>query len=140
MELNQNQISAQAQIDQIIQQAQKAAAQIAANQPIPQLGSLNTQSAPAVSPVTQPVQAGSPRSFDAGEIQELNAIRQAYEEITLSFGQLEMQKREVTKNEKKIEEKLVSVEAQEKVFLDKIMMKYGEGTFDIATGVFTPKS
>lgn len=83
--------------------------------------------------------ANQPRQFDAAEIQELTSIREAYEQLTLSLGQLEMQKRELNKNEARIAERLTSVEAQEKVFLDKIMAKYGEGTFDIATGVFTPK-
>lgn len=81
-----------------------------------------------------------PRQFDAAEIQELTTVREAYEQLTLSLGQLEMQKRELSRNEKRIHERLVAVEAQEKVFLDKIMAKYGEGTFDIATGVFTPKT
>ena len=81
-----------------------------------------------------------PRQFDAAEIQELSVIRDAYEQITTSFGQLEMQRREVLKNEKRINERLANVETQEKVFLDKIMAKYGEGTFDIATGVFTPRA
>jgi hypothetical protein len=81
-----------------------------------------------------------PRQFDAAEIQELSVIREAYEQITTSFGQLEMQRREVLKNEKRINERLANVETQEKVFLDKIMAKYGEGTFDIATGVFTPRA
>lgn len=81
-----------------------------------------------------------PRQFDAAEIQELSVIREAYEQITTSFGQLEMQRREVLKNEKRINERLTTIEAQEKAFLDKIMAKYGEGTFDIATGVFTPRA
>lgn len=79
------------------------------------------------------------RQFDAAEIQELAAIRDAYEQLTISLGQAELQKRELSKNEAKISEKLAAVEAQEKVFLDKIMAKYGEGTFDISTGIFTPK-
>lgn len=83
--------------------------------------------------------AQSPVKFSDDEINELAAIRKAYEETTISFGQLEMQKRELAKNEKRINDRLTSVENQEKVFLDKIVAKYGEGTFDIATGVFTPR-
>lgn len=89
----------------------------------------------------QPVYAApdAPIKFDQVEIAELSGIRQAYEEITLAFGQLEMQKREVKKNETRIEERITNVEAQEKAFLDKIVVKYGEGSFDINTGIFTPK-
>lgn len=77
--------------------------------------------------------------FNQEEINELTAIRQSFEETTLALGQLELQKRELKKNETRINDKLTSVEAQEKVFLDKIVAKYGEGTFDIATGIFTPR-
>jgi hypothetical protein len=80
-----------------------------------------------------------PKQFNADEIAELTIIRESYEQLTLSLGQLQMQKREMEKNEKKVNEKLLSTENQEKVFLDKILAKYGEGTFDINTGVFTPK-
>lgn len=77
--------------------------------------------------------------FDQTEISELSGIRQVYEEITLGLGQLEIQKREVRKNENRVNDRLTAIENQEKVFLDKIVAKYGEGTFDINTGVFTPK-
>ena len=83
--------------------------------------------------------ANQPTKFNDAEIAELTDIRQAYDRTTLSLGQLELQKREVKKNETKIEEQLIAVEAQEKVFLDKIVAKYGEGSFDISTGLFTPK-
>lgn len=78
--------------------------------------------------------------FDASEIQELTTIREAYEQATISLGQLEMQKREIAKTEKRLNERLIAIEAQEKVFLDKIVARYGEGTFDINTGAFTPRS
>lgn len=80
------------------------------------------------------------KKFDDAEISELSSIREAYEQLTVAFGQIEMQKRELGKTEKKLNEKYIAVDAQEKVFLDKIVAKYGEGTFDINTGVFTPKS
>lgn len=80
-----------------------------------------------------------PVKFSQDEINELATIRRGYEDLTLALGQLELQKRELAKNEKRIGERLTATEAQEKVFLDKIVAKYGEGTFDIATGVFTPR-
>jgi hypothetical protein len=90
-------------------------------------------------PNTQTAPKGT-KVFDASELQELTAIRDAYEQATISLGQLEMQKRELVKTEKRVNERLTAIEAQEKVFLDKIVAKYGEGTFDINTGIFTPKS
>jgi len=77
--------------------------------------------------------------FSDSEITELATIREAFEQITVSLGQLEMQKRDVKKNEQRLSERLTALEIQEKSFLDGVVAKYGEGTFDIATGIFTPK-
>ena len=91
--------------------------------------------------LNQPTQnaANSPTKFNQDEITELSTIRQGYEETTLALGQLELQKREVKKNEVRIEQKITAIENQEKLFLDKIVAKYGEGTFDINTGIFSSK-
>lgn len=97
------------------------------------------QNNPQLSQILQSAQSTETKMFDAAEISELATIREAYEQMTVALGQLEMQRREVTKNEKRLNDKLTAIEAQEKVFLDKIVAKYGEGTFDINTGVFTPK-
>lgn len=86
---------------------------------------------------TNTIQA--PVKFNQDEINELANIRKSYEESTIALGQLEMQRREVLKTEKRVNERIIATENQEKVFLDKIVAKYGEGTFDIATGVFTPR-
>ena len=107
------------------------------NQNTPQVQIPNIQNLAASIPGLPSVP--TPKRFDENEIKELAVIREAYEQVTVALGQVEMQKREVTKNEKKVNEKLTAIEAQEKVFLDKIVAKYGEGTFDINTGVFTPK-
>ncbi len=89
--------------------------------------------------ITTPDSTQEPVKFSQEEINELGIIRKSYEEATVALGQLEMQKRELTKTEKRVNERLTTIENQEKVFLDKIVAKYGEGTFDIATGVFTPR-
>ena len=77
--------------------------------------------------------------FSDEEINELGNIRKVYDDVVIALGQLEMQKRELKKNETRVQEKLSATEAQEKVFLDKIVAKYGEGTFDVNTGTFNPK-
>lgn len=101
------------------------------------------QTNPQIAQIMQAAQEASKitdtKVFDAAEITELSTIREAYEQITVALGQLEMQRREVAKNEKRLNEKITAIEAQEKVFLDKIVAKYGEGTFDVNTGIFTPK-
>jgi hypothetical protein len=84
-------------------------------------------------------ETSAPVKFTQEEISELTAIREAYEQATIGLGQLEMQKRELAKGEKRLAERLANIETQEKAFLDKIVATYGEGTFDINTGLFTPR-
>lgn len=86
-----------------------------------------------------PTQNLGPVVFDQNELSEMSNIREIYDQLTIGLGQIEMQKREINKNEKRTLERLTAIEAQEKVFLDKIVAKYGEGTFDVNTGIFTPK-
>jgi hypothetical protein len=131
MELNQN--LSQEQINKILQAAQQTVAQATQQAAQKSMQPIAPQTPQSFSPPEET------KMFDAAEISELSSIREAYEQVTIAFGQLEMQKREVIKNEKRINEKFTAIEAQEKVFLDKIVAKYGEGTFDINTGVFTPK-
>ena len=90
--------------------------------------------------ITNNTQNIATKQFDSVEINELKDIRTSYEQITLALGQLEMQKRELKKNEQKVDERLTALVAQETVFLNKVVEKYGEGTFDISTGIFTPKA
>lgn len=80
-----------------------------------------------------------PVKFTTEEAAELLSIRESYERLTAALGQLEMERRNLAKNQKAIDERLLATESQEKVFLDKIVAKYGEGTFDPASGIFTPK-
>lgn len=130
------------EINQAAQTVQaKQAAQPSVGMPqIPNLGIPNIPNftIPNIPQPTQPTNFG-PVVFDSTEILEMNGIRESYDQLTIALGQLEMQKRELGKNERRVQEKLVAIEAQEKVFLDKIVAKYGEGTFDVNTGIFTPK-
>ena len=80
-----------------------------------------------------------PIRFSQEETKELVGIRESYELVTIQLGQLELQKREIKKNEARILERLSTIEANEKVFLDKIVTKYGEGNYDNETGIFTPR-
>lgn len=103
------------------------------------LNQINPQISQIRQAAQQVPQSAESKTFDSNEISELSAIREAYEQVTIALGQLEIQRRETVKNEKRLNERLTAIEAQEKVFLDKIVAKYGEGVFDINTGVFTPK-
>ncbi len=80
-----------------------------------------------------------PVKFSESETTELTEIRDSYGRLTNALGQLEMQKRELRKTEGRINDDIEKVEVREKAFLDRIVAKYGEGTFDINTGIFTPR-
>ena len=90
---------------------------------------------------TKPNQTTSsePTKFTEEEMKELGDIRQSYEQITLALGRLYLQKREIDSEERRINNELENTEKAEKVLLQKILEKYGEGTVDPNTGVFTPK-
>jgi hypothetical protein len=89
--------------------------------------------------IQQNTTQSTPIKFTDDELKELGAIREAYNQITISLGQIQMQKREVDRSEKRVQERLLSVETSEKTFLDKIVGKYGEGEFNVETGLFLPK-
>lgn len=77
--------------------------------------------------------------FTEEEMKELKDVREAYEKLTLSLGQLYLQKRELDNAERRINTELENTESFEKNLLQKILQKYGEGTVDPDTGVFTPR-
>lgn len=77
--------------------------------------------------------------FTEEEMKEIKDIREAYERLTLSLGQLYLQKRELDNSERRINTELENTENTEKLVLQKILQKYGEGTVDPDTGVFTPR-
>jgi DNA-binding transcriptional MerR regulator len=76
--------------------------------------------------------------FTAEEIKEIAEIRDGFDKATVTFGKLYLQKREMEKVEKQLTEELSQLEKEEKTFLDKIVAKYGEGSYDPTTGIFTP--
>jgi len=76
--------------------------------------------------------------FTAEEMKEIAEIRDNFDKATVTFGKFYLQKREMEKAEKQLTEELEQLEKEEKMFLDKIVSKYGEGSYDPTTGIFTP--
>ncbi len=81
---------------------------------------------------TQPVK------FDEAEMKEIASIRDSYSEASTVFGNLYVQRLQLDETEKSLKEAYSALQKREKDFLDKIVAKYGEGTLDPKTGVFTP--
>jgi hypothetical protein len=78
--------------------------------------------------------------FTDEEIASINSIKDRYQTNVLNFGQLYLQRKDLEEIEQSLLTEKKNIENAEKTFLDGIVSKYGEGTFDQKTGIFTPKA
>ena len=83
--------------------------------------------------------------FTEDELKSVGDLQVKYNTVTNKFGQiaiaklnLEKQQESVEEEEFKVHEELESVRAEEQGVLTEITEKYGPGTLDPQTGVFTP--
>ena len=76
--------------------------------------------------------------FNEEELKQVQNIQNSYLGIQNSFGQVKMAKIRLNKQELGLEESLKKVQEDEQKFLDSITEKYGQGTLNPETGVFTP--
>ena len=76
--------------------------------------------------------------FSEDELKQISEIRTAYAEITNRFGQIQLTKYNLQKQEEQAEIDFESIKVKEQEVLQKITDKYGPGTLDPNTGVFTP--
>ena len=83
--------------------------------------------------------------FTEEELKQVQTIQQGYADIQTKFGQLKMahlrleqQQNSLYEENDKLEEKLKSLQNEEKKFLDSVNEKYGEGTLNPETGDFVP--
>jgi len=85
--------------------------------------------------------------FSDEEIKEISELQKSYVEVQNQFGQiaiaklnLQTQANELNKVENEYRDKFVETQHTEKELVDKLTEKYGEGSLDPTTGVFTPVS
>jgi len=76
--------------------------------------------------------------FTEEEIKQLQQIQQSYVAIQAQFGQLKMNQIRIDNQEDNLCDSLISLQDEEKKFLDGITKKYGQGSLNPETGVFTP--
>ena len=76
--------------------------------------------------------------FTEEEMSQVQGIQQNYANIQNQFGQLKMAQIRLDEQEVELEDALKSIQSEEKKFLDGITEKYGQGTLNPETGVFTP--
>lgn len=70
---------------------------------------------------------------------QIKTLRDSFNEIVISLGQLAVQKAAVERDEKFLHEEYQRLGLEERELLTTIQTEYGEGNLDIDTGEFTPK-
>ena len=76
--------------------------------------------------------------FTEEELKQVQNIQTSYQNVQSQFGQLKLTQIRLDAQEVDLEEALKSIQSEEKKFLDGITNKYGQGTLNPETGVFTP--
>ena len=76
--------------------------------------------------------------FTEEELTQVQNIQKSYATVQNQFGQLKMAQIRLDEQEVELEEALKSIQTEESKFLDGITDKYGQGTLNPETGVFTP--
>ena len=83
--------------------------------------------------------------FTDDELKEIKSIQSSYNEITSKLGQLSIaklrlkqQQDSLAKEEDTLMDSFNKAQDTEQKFLDEITKKYGQGTLNPETGVFTP--
>ena len=76
--------------------------------------------------------------FTEEELTQVQNIQKSYVNVQNQFGQLKLAQIRLDEQEVQLEDALKQVQSEEKKFLDGITDKYGQGTLNPETGVFTP--
>ena len=84
--------------------------------------------------------------FTQEELDSLSNLKNAYAQLELSLGKVEMARIQIDQRAEQIEGEKLSLETQlnelqkqERVLVESLNEKYGAGNLDPHTGVFTPK-
>ena len=76
--------------------------------------------------------------FTEEELTQVQNFQNQYLSVQNQFGQLKLAQIRLDNQEVELEDALKSIQDEEKKFLDGITDKYGVGTLNPETGVFTP--
>ena len=76
--------------------------------------------------------------FTKEELTQVKNIQENYASIQNKFGQLKLTKIRIANEEVTLEDSLKNIQNEEQKFLDGITKKYGQGSLNPETGVFTP--
>ena len=76
--------------------------------------------------------------FTEEELTQVQNIQRSYQNVQNQFRQLKLTQIRLDNQEVELENSLKQIQDEEKKFLDGITDKYGVGTLNPETGVFTP--
>ena len=80
----------------------------------------------------------TPQAFSQEELNQLIALRDDINKLTFQFGQIQMTKIKLKRDEDMLQENLTSLEKEEKILAKKLSDKYGDGSIDLESGSFIP--
>ena len=75
--------------------------------------------------------------FTEEELTQVQNIQKSYANVQNQFGQLKLAQIRLDKDEIQLEDALKSIQEEENKFLEGITEKYGQGSLDTKTGLFT---
>ena len=78
------------------------------------------------------------QKFSQEELDTISAIKQNYDNITLRMGQVHFELQSLTKEKDNLEAAFTDNRDNEVEFAKSLTEKYGKGSLDIETGIFTP--
>ena len=76
--------------------------------------------------------------FTQEELKNVQDIQKSYLNVQNQFGQLKLAQIRLDNQEIDLENSLKQIQEEEQKFLDGITKKYGQGSLNPETGVFTP--
>ncbi len=82
----------------------------------------------------------APTKFSDEEISKIEKIKELFANNTFAFGQLFLERKELDAVEAELIAARAKIESEEKSMMADIVKKYGEGSLDPKTYVFTPKA
>jgi len=80
----------------------------------------------------------TPVKIEQMDLEGAVEIRRKFTEITMQYGKLQFAKRVIEKQQSEVEEQFDELTQNEEKFLKSLHEKYGVGSLDMETGIFTP--
>ena len=76
--------------------------------------------------------------FTDEELTQIQNIQKSYIDVQNQFGQIKFSRIKLDEQEVELKDALKTIQTEEKTFLNGITSKYGQGTLNPETGIFTP--